>query len=452
MDREISKEVRQKEQRKQFIKLGAGIGIAVVLIGGVIGFMQTSLQRKDLVFSTVDKGVIEVSVSASGKVVPAFEEIINSPINSRIVEIYKKGGDSVDVGTPILKLDLLSAETIRECLYTLKKPEAVTVTAQNSHVISIPGKRLFEEYTVYYTDPAFWKVFDFKFLSGKPFTEADFNSGLPHVVISDKLAGILFGTQDVVGRDILVNNVMPCTIAGVVKRPSKAASEAFADVWMPYTANTLYTNSGGCDGMCGPFGAEILAHKLSDIDSIYAEIQQGVARYNAGKADFILTIPKPFTHLELALGSGSRYGYNRVGWGEYLKTTGWVLLFLLLVPTLNLTGIVQSAVQKRRPEMGLRKAFGATGERLFTQVVCENLIITLIGGVLGVGLSVVLLYVGRSFLLTKDTVITFGMLFQPLLFVAALFFTLVLNVLSSGLPAFRIARERIVESLKDANV
>ena len=57
MDREISKEVRQKEQRKQFIKLGAGIGIAVVLIGGVIGFMQTSLQRKDLVFSTVDKGV-----------------------------------------------------------------------------------------------------------------------------------------------------------------------------------------------------------------------------------------------------------------------------------------------------------------------------------------------------------------------------------------------------------
>ena len=88
MDREISIEVRLKEQRKQFIKLGAGIGIAVVLIGGVIGFMQTSLQRKDLVFSTVDKGVIEGFVSESGKVGSAFEEIINSPINSRIVEIY----------------------------------------------------------------------------------------------------------------------------------------------------------------------------------------------------------------------------------------------------------------------------------------------------------------------------------------------------------------------------
>lgn len=111
MDREISKEVRRKEQRKQIIKIGAGVGSIVLLVAVVISFLQTSLNRKDITISKVDKGVIEVSVSASGKVIPAFEEIINSPINSRIVEIYKKGGDSVDVGTPILKLDLQSAET-----------------------------------------------------------------------------------------------------------------------------------------------------------------------------------------------------------------------------------------------------------------------------------------------------------------------------------------------------
>lgn len=111
MDREISKEVQKKEQRKQFIKVGGIVLIVCVAVGSVIAYMQTSLNRKDINLSKVDKGMIEVSVSASGKVVPAFEEIINSPINSRIVEIYKKGGDSVDVGTPILKLDLQSAET-----------------------------------------------------------------------------------------------------------------------------------------------------------------------------------------------------------------------------------------------------------------------------------------------------------------------------------------------------
>lgn len=111
MDREISKEVQRKEQRKQFIRIGTVVGGFIVLIVVVISMLQTSLKRKDLNISTVDKGVIEVSVSASGKVIPAFEEIINSPINSRIVEVYKRGGDSVDVGTPILKLDLQSAET-----------------------------------------------------------------------------------------------------------------------------------------------------------------------------------------------------------------------------------------------------------------------------------------------------------------------------------------------------
>ncbi len=111
MDREIPKEVQLKERRKKIIKISLVGLTTIILIVGLVSFMRAGVQRKELVFSIVDKGTIEVSVSASGKVVPAFEEIINSPINSRIMEVYRKGGDSVDVGTPILKLDLQSAET-----------------------------------------------------------------------------------------------------------------------------------------------------------------------------------------------------------------------------------------------------------------------------------------------------------------------------------------------------
>jgi len=111
MDREIPKEVQRKKIRKQIIKISAGVVGFIVAFIILLSMLQTSLKRTSLVISKVDRGTIEVSVSASGKVVPAFEEIINSPINSRIVEIYKKGGDSVDIGTPILKLDLQTAET-----------------------------------------------------------------------------------------------------------------------------------------------------------------------------------------------------------------------------------------------------------------------------------------------------------------------------------------------------
>jgi len=111
MDREIPKEVRNKERNKKIIRFSAIAVVCIVAISFLISFMRAGVQRKDLILSTVEKGTIEVSVSASGKVAPAFEEIINSPINTRIVEVYLKGGDSVQVGTPILKLDLQSTET-----------------------------------------------------------------------------------------------------------------------------------------------------------------------------------------------------------------------------------------------------------------------------------------------------------------------------------------------------
>lgn len=111
MDREIPKEVRNKERNKKIIRYSSMGVAAIIVVSVLISVMRTGVEKKDLVLSKIDKGIIEVSVSASGKVVPAFEEIINSPINSRIVEVYKKGGDSVDINTPILKLDLQSTET-----------------------------------------------------------------------------------------------------------------------------------------------------------------------------------------------------------------------------------------------------------------------------------------------------------------------------------------------------
>lgn len=111
MDRKIPKEILLKEKQKRLIKYSS-IAIAVVaVIIIVISLMRDTVSMKNIKLSTADEGTIEVSVSASGKVVPAFEETIIAPIDSRIVEVYKKAGDSVDIDTPLLKLDLQSIET-----------------------------------------------------------------------------------------------------------------------------------------------------------------------------------------------------------------------------------------------------------------------------------------------------------------------------------------------------
>lgn len=110
MDREIPKEERRRAKIKSFVRWSAIAVIVIIAIGIIISSIRKSVDESELTIVTADTGTIETSVSASGRVVPAFEEIINSPISTRIVEIYASEGDSVAKGTPLLRLDLQSAE------------------------------------------------------------------------------------------------------------------------------------------------------------------------------------------------------------------------------------------------------------------------------------------------------------------------------------------------------
>ena len=77
-----------------------------------------------------------------------------------------------------------------------------------------------------------------------------------------------------------------------------------------------------------------------------------------------------------------------------------------------------------------------------------NLVLTLIGGLIGLPLSILLLVLGKS-LVMNDPNITFtaAMLIKPGLFAAALLAAFLLNVLSAGIPAWRAACGTIVDSL-----
>ncbi len=111
MDRQIPVSVQRKRKIKR-TALWVGGFLAVLGAATWLGTqMIPTLDRKALVISDVDRGTIDVSVSATGRIVPAFEEVIVSPISSRILEVYAHSGDSVDIGTPLLRLDLQTAET-----------------------------------------------------------------------------------------------------------------------------------------------------------------------------------------------------------------------------------------------------------------------------------------------------------------------------------------------------
>ena len=326
----------------------------------------------------------------------------------------------------------MSSEVVKECFYTLRKPEAVSGYCSDSHSLSLPNRRLFKEYEICYTDAGHWKIFDHPFVEGGPFSEADFQSGIPKMVLSEQVATDLFGTGQAVGRQVVMDFIT-FTVCGVVRDVPSSLMSSYAQVWIPYSSNEALTRVNGEYGenMAGYFSVALLARSSSDFDAIRSELDQQVRRYNDSKTDYNVGFPSGLlSQLDTAMGSGA------------------FLFFLLLVPALNLTGVIQSSVQKRKEEIGLRKAFGATGQNLLMQILSENFVLTLIGGVIGIGLSMVLLVVGKPFMLSENVSLTAPMLIKPGLFISALIFTFLLNILSAGIPAWRTTRQPIVEALK----
>lgn len=111
MDRAISPEIKKQRKQKLILQI-----IIIFLFAG-IGFyslvylFQPGIAAKNIRIYTVDKGPLEISVYAVGKIVSQEEQIITSPVSSKILEVYKKAGEKVEKGEALLKLDLETIKT-----------------------------------------------------------------------------------------------------------------------------------------------------------------------------------------------------------------------------------------------------------------------------------------------------------------------------------------------------
>ncbi|MBP2692023.1 MAG: HlyD family efflux transporter periplasmic adaptor subunit [Muribaculaceae bacterium] len=112
MDKIIEKQEQKRRSRKRLFR-GMAMASPVVIVVGVVIWLAsgTGVRKSELIISEAHRGALEATVAASGRVVPAFEEIVSSPIDSRILAVYAQPGDSVSEGMPLLELDLRSTET-----------------------------------------------------------------------------------------------------------------------------------------------------------------------------------------------------------------------------------------------------------------------------------------------------------------------------------------------------
>ncbi len=106
MDREIDVSHRRKRLLKRVLT-----GVAMIAALAAIFFfgprlLKASVARTQIRTARVDLGPLESQITASGTVVPEFEQVLSSPVNARVLKILKRPGAVLSQGEPILELDL----------------------------------------------------------------------------------------------------------------------------------------------------------------------------------------------------------------------------------------------------------------------------------------------------------------------------------------------------------
>ena len=354
----------------------------------------------------------------------------------------------------------LSYPTIKECFYSMQTPEAVTAIlpiGEQTEFIQTPGSDEVYNGLVMGTDVAFWKIFQFRFLVGKPYTEEEFTSGIRKAVVSESLARRLFNTSDATGKTFLLN-FEEYQVSGVVEDVPSIAQFCYAEMWIPFTNRpSQIQGSKWCDFILGHMQLYILAKKPGDFDAIRREAEENCRRYSANipQYNFVLN-EQPDTVLRAWLRTDS---FASPKFMKLFIQIFSVIFLLLLVPSINLTGMTASRMKKRMEELGIRKAFGAQNRTLLLQILYENLLLTLLGGLIGLLISYGLIFMLKGWLLgnydwdgsslTASIDLSPGMLINPAIFGYTLIFFLILNLMSALVPAWRALRRPIVDALND---
>lgn len=111
MDRPLDETFRKQQIRKRVMQGGIALAVLTAIFLWLPGWISPSLNRNRIRTAKVDRGPIEATITASGTVVPEFEQVIPSPIETRVLKILQSPGAHLKKGDPILELDV-SATTL----------------------------------------------------------------------------------------------------------------------------------------------------------------------------------------------------------------------------------------------------------------------------------------------------------------------------------------------------
>ena len=386
-----------------------------------------------------------------------------------------------------------SPQAVEEVFSKLECAEVVSAVMNNEYVYRFTACQEIGKQEVpvalKFTDANFFRLYEFKFLEGKPYNEENLKHGDRCIVITDALAKKLCpptpegggltrplssdslcdspppsGVGGLVGQSIQLN-YLAYRVVGVVKEVSPLLKDSSADVYLPYTVNDSRAHWQAEElNYAGGLEVRVLLKKGCTREMLMKELEPYKAKYvsmlrstTGVDWDWYIQV-RPHWRKTLDFFGREVNDASTKDLLLNLLPPALLMLLFLLLPAINLSGMVSNQMEARVAEMGIRKAFGAKKRVLLNEVIQENLVLTLCGGIVGYLLSWLFIIVVRNSALflslyereydPVDSVsLQFDMFFTPTLFLIAFVCCAVLNLMAALIPAWTALRKPIVESL-----
>lgn len=293
-----------------------------------------------------------------------------------------------------------------------------------------------------FVDPEFWQMYDFKFLAGKPFNNSDFEGRANVVVINEHIAKEYYGSAEKSIGKTFFCDFSPMKIVGVVDNVSSFFNFAYSELWMPFdptikASDPLYGNITAM-ALCAP---GVSPSELND------QLHVSLKNYNKTLNGYTFELKDmcPLTKYQFFNG--------------HVNTTAVLFLIgimLLVVPAINISGLVSSQMHHQMSEIAIRRCYGARRWQLIMRFINENFILTFIGAILGMVMSYAMLFFIKGWLLFSETSllnyadcnISTSMILRPTILLWVTGIAILFNFISVFIPVWMATRRNIISTLK----
>ena len=299
---------------------------------------------------------------------------------------------------------------------------------------------------VVYTDGGFWQIMTYDFLEGRGLAADDVDSGRHVAVINAAMREQIFGGEPAAGKRFVLNGA-PYQVVGVVANEPEMRSQAFGEVWIPYTTMPA---SGWRQQWIGGFSALLYAEDPDRLPLVQQEFLDGLKTFEHDDPDELsVAYSAANDQFEALAEEFIPARFEAMQESQSAQFVGFLvagMIAFMFLPVINLVNLNVSRILERSGEIGVRKAFGASVRTLIGQFLVESVVLAVFGGILGFGLGLVALE-----LIEASGTMAYAELHVDIyVFLAAFAMMLVFGVLSGLYPAWKMARMHPVAALKRA--